>query len=380
MIDTITSVCTTQELSYMNIDSDATIEFLEALEYSLVKRNSLSVPFWSGKIGPERLNRILYVLGNHSLVSTKVNKKYAAISTTQTLVNMLDSVLDYRVSTKIHRYGMKCNRTKSPANLVKTPSGIKETGIVREGFAYAAKQEFKLDTVLLKEYKTPILLNVVKSISKTMVDYSDIALDEANYMEMCEIVLDNYIDNPNNSYNLEYNISDQRGRAIYNGIKRIFNPISSKDSRALLIAPYKTIDKTDTKAMGDIYLFIAELVGIKRKTKKAKRLAGAVAYNQRKLPNLDLTMEHGRKELHELLWLTRIYAKLDILLSKGSVKWDIPLEKDASMSLAQVIGAVLNSEELLVKTNVVGNQLQDPWDIDGVRRLSAKTVGTPTLT
>ena len=380
MIDTITSVCTTQELSYMNIDSDATIEFLEALEYSLVKRNSLSVPFWSSKIGPERLNRILYVLGNHSLVSTKVNKKYAAISTTQTLVNMLDSVLDYRVSTKIHRYGMKCNRTESPANLVKTPSGIKETGIVREGFAYAAKQEFKLDTVLLKEYKTPILLNVVKSISKTMVDYSDIALDEANYMEMCEIVLDNYIDNPNNSYNLEYNISDQRGRAIYNGIKRIFNPISSKDSRALLIAPYKTIDKTDTKAMGDIYLFIAELVGIKRKTKKAKRLAGAVAYNQRKLPNLDLTMEHDRKELHELLWLTRIYAKLDILLSKGSVKWDIPLEKDASMSLAQVIGAVLNSEELLVKTNVVGNQLQDPWDIDGVRRLSAKTVGTPTLT
>lgn len=377
MIDTITSIVTTQEASYMNIDSDNTIEFLEALEYSIVKRNSLSVPFWSNKIGAEPLNRIIYVLGKYNLVATEIKRKYAAISVTSKLVDMLDDVLDYRVSTKIHRYGMKLDKNEAAVNLVKTPSGIKPTGLVRRGFAYASKQAFKLDIDKLVEYKEAILANVVKSIEKTMLDYSDMTLDEANYKELCTIVLDNYIANPSNNYNLEYNISDQRGRAIYNGIKRVFNPISSKDCRALLVAPAKLIKVTDHKAIDDIYLFIAELMGSKAASVPAKKLSGRIAYKARKLHNIDLSTEEGRSELHENIWLERIYNLLDTLYAKSSVKWNVPIEMDASMSLAQVIGAVLDSEELLVKTNCVGNKLQDPWYIDNVRRSSAKAVGTP---
>ena len=379
MIDTISATLTAQELNYMDIDSDNTIEFLEALEYSLVKQNSLSVPFWASKIGAERLNRILYVLGNHNLVKTNIKRKYADISATSKLVSLLDGVLDYRVSTKIHRYGMKLVTDMKPANLVKTPSGIKPTGLVRDGFAYAANQKFKLDIDMLNNYYDAILSNVTKSIEKTMVEYSDIALDEANYRELCQIVLDNYIANPNNSYNLECNISDQRGRAIYNGIKRVFNPVSSKDCRALLIAPYKVIEAIDDKARADIYLFIAELNGSKATTRSAKMLAGMLCYSRRDLPELDLGTEHDRKELHERIWLERIYNQLDTMFEKGKVKWNVPIEMDASMSLAQVIGAVLDSEELLIKTNCVGDKLQDPWHIDGTRRASAKAVGTPTF-
>ena len=373
MIDTINSIVTTQEARYMNLDSDDTIELLEALEYSLVKRTTLSVPFWVSKIGTETLNRILYVLGNHNLVKTRVAKKYAAIEATDKLYNLIEDILDYRVNTKIHRYGMKLNKEDPAVNLVSTPSGIKPTGLIRRGFSYAAKCTFKLDIDTLLAHRTLIEENLFKSISKTMLKYEDIALDEANYKELCSIVLDNYIANPNSKYNLESNISDQRGRAIYTGLKRIFNPISSKDARALLIAPSVIVCATNKDQMKDIYLFIAELIGSKVETRGAKILAGILAYKRHTLPELNAD------NLHEYMWLERIYNKLDIVLDKGKAKWDIPIEVDASMSLAQIEGALLNSQELLVKTNAVGDKLQDPWYIEGTRRVAAKAIGTPTF-
>jgi len=48
------------------------------------------------------------------------------------------------------------------------------------------------------------------------------------------------------------------------------------------------------------------------------------------------------------------------------------------MSLAQVVGALTGDKRLLNRTNVIQpNKLQDPWHIEGVRRLSAKKSGTP---
>ena len=374
MIDTINSIVTTQEARYTHIDSDNTIEFLGALEYSLVKRTTLSVPFWVSKIGPELLNRIIYVLGNHNLIKTIVAKKYAAIEATDKLYNLVEDILDYRVNTKIRRYGMKLNKEDPAVDLVSTPSGIKSTGLVRRGFSYAAKCTFKLDIDTLLAHRTLIEENLFKSINKTILKYEDIALDEANYKELCSITLDNYITNPRNKYNLEANVSDQRGRAIYTGLKRIFNPVSSKDARALLIAPSVMVYSTDNNQMKDIYLFIAELVGSKAKTRGAKVFAGMVAYKKKRtLPSLEAD------ELHKYMWLERIYNRLDKVLDKGKAKWDIPIEVDASMSLAQVEGALLNSQELLVKTNAVGDKLQDPWHIKSTRRAAAKAIGTPTF-
>ena len=372
MIDQITDLLSTQEYNYLDLDSQETIDFLEALEYSLVKNNSLSVPFWIEKIGQEPLNRILFVLGNHSLVSTTKAAKYASISATTKLRDLVSDLLDYRISTKIRRYGMKLDNKEYESNLVSTPSGIKTTGLDRKGMTYASKQPFKLDIETLVKYKSLVIENATKSILKTIVQYEDIALDEANYRELVEIVIDNYIANPHNFYNLEKNISDQRGRAIYQGLKRVFNPISSKDCRALLISSQSIKIDSDAK-LRDIYLFIAELVGSKATNISMKVLAGMRAYNSRSLPDLDAD------SLHEYVWLERIYNKLDEVKTDKKTLWNIPLEMDASMSLAQVEGTLLNSKELLVKTNCVGSQLQDPWCIEGTRRVAAKAVGTPTF-
>jgi hypothetical protein len=356
----------------MNIDSDSTIEFLEALGYSLVRDGSLSAPYWIEKIGQEPLNRIIYILARYDLVKTEKKAKYASISATVKLKALIDDLTDYRISSKIKRYGMKCNLSESRADLVSTPSGIKSTGLIREGFAYSAKQTFRLDIAYLTKYTDLVMQNATKSIAKTMVQYEDIALDEANYKELVEIVINNYIANPHNFYNLEWNISDQRGRSIYQGLRRVFNPVSSKDCRALLISS-KSV-KIDTKEkFYDIYLFIAELVGSKATSRGSKILAGKIAYKSRLLPTLDAD------SLHEYVWLERIYDRLDLVYADSNTLWDIPLEMDASMCLAQIEGTVLNSSELLVKTNCVGDKLQDPWNVVNTRRAAAKAVGTPTF-
>lgn len=372
MIDQISQTISAQEARYMNLNSDSTVEFLETLEYSLVKNNSLSVPHWIERIGQEPLNRILFVLGNHNLVKTKKAAKYASVSATDKLKSLIEDILDFRVQSKIRKYGMKLNTSDSASDLVSTPSGIKPTGLVREGMTYSAKQTFKLATSYLVSHRPIIIENATRSIAKTMLAYEDIALDEANYRELVEIVIENYVANPHNFYNLEWNISDQRGRAIYQGLKRVFNPVSSKDCRALLISSQHITIDTDAK-LQDIYLFIAELLGSKATNTAMKALAGMKAYHSRELP--DLTPE----DLHEYIWLERIYDRLDQVKADPKTRWDIPLEMDASMSLAQVEGTLLDSEELLVKTNCVGDQLQDPWFIAGTRRAAAKAVGTPTF-
>ena len=246
-------------------------------------------------------------------------------------------------------------------------------------------------------------------------------------------------------------------------MKKIGNYIASKDFRALLVVPHEhtlPINRYSESAINSIFYFIAELTGHKclGKTEADKIEAGKQAYLNRELPNLALnfsyhkqkafheakertqhkdilakaTMSHEEhlKELHELIWLERIYEQLDKLyastpitnilerrlnrlktqyteyLTKSSqwhqsrlegiqndiastrqqltrliptVYWNIPLEIDHSMSLAQIVGALTNDERVLQSTGVIGDKISDPWHIDYVRRLVAKAVGTPTF-
>jgi hypothetical protein len=191
--------------------------------------------------------------------------------------------------------------------------------------------------------------------------------------------LDKYETNPS-WYNLEYNESDTRGRSIFKALKRIGNPVQYKDFRALLVMPTPVIVSTNsTTALEDIYYFIAELTGSKAVTEAGKFEDGYKAYLANELPELDLTNAHDRGDLHELIWLERIYAQLDEVFEFGSTEWIVPLEVDASQSVAQVAGALTNDRRLLSSTNVIGFKLTDPWHIDGVRRQAGKLKGTPTF-
>lgn len=365
--------------------SDVTNGMLNSLEKAIINNdNGIGLPYWA-KQNPLVVRDVTEVLSFLGIATTKVSKKYSRLEFNTALINSKE-LQQWRMLTKLQKSVMRLDTTRKASNLVKVNKSITTTGLDRKGFARVAKCPFSVDTTKLLQYYRPIRQNLIKSI-KVGIENGKIKdkffQDPSSYRLVVNHAIKYYLADANRTYNLEYNTSDQRGRSIFKALKRIGNPVSSKDFRALLIVPKEyavTIKLGDQTAIEDIYYFIAELSGSKATTVRKKILAGSKAYRTRQLPQLNLKAEEDRKDLHELIWLERIYNKLDRVFANETVLWDIPLEIDASMSIAQFVGALTNDERLLASTNLIGEELSDPWYIDGVRRLSAKAIGTPTLT
>ena len=370
-----------KELEAIAFNSEATNRLISALDNAYVNKSAISVPYWEDELGVEFVEMFTFICKD--LLDIEIRNKYASIAINNRKVlayfdNKFRAVVEYRRRRKLSKYMPRLVEDVQPANLVKTPSGVKETGLIRSGFAKSANVKYSYDIDMLLKYYESILENTQKSMRKIAKKYDYVMDDTSGYARISELVLEQIIANEDQEYNLENNVSDQRGRAIYGGLKRVFNPVGYKDARALLKIAPRTITTGDREAIDNIYSFIAELNGKKRQRYATKILAGMVAYKRKELPNLDLNDEEDRKDLHERIWLERIYTQLDELFINGSVEWIVPIEVDASMSMAQVIGCLTGDKRLLDKTNVINKgNLQDPWHIEGVRRLSAKKAGTP---
>jgi len=369
-------------LEAIAFDSEDTNRLVMALDNAYVNKSAISLPYYADELGTAFMEVFSFVLSTASLIDIDIRTKYASLAINNLAMTKhlgFSNVAEYRRTVKLARYMPTYVDEVQPADLVKTPSGIKPTGLVRTGFAKSANVAYRYDIAKLVEYYDAILLNTTKSMRKLAEKYSYVLEDNSGYATISELVLEQIIFNPEARYNLESNVSDQRGRSIYGALKRVFNPVGYKDARSLMSyvnGSYMTTD--DRVAIDSVYSFIAELNGMKRQRYATKILAGMVAYKNYTLPTLDLSDEGDRKDLHELIWLERIYAQLDELFANGSVIWTVPIEIDATMSMAQVIGALTNDKRLLQKTNVIErDDIQDAWHIDGVRRLSAKSAGTP---
>jgi len=150
-----------------------------------------------------------------------------------------------------------------------------------------------------------------------------------------------------------------------------------------------------------IMLFIAELTGsfvAGTGNKEDKIKCGQKDYVSNNLLELDLTTEDGKKDQHENMWLERLYNELDEYFSivkgcglsrqlslstasyrEAGYKWSVPLELDATSSMCQIIGVLLNDKRLMEMTNVIGSTLEDAWKVKGISRNKLKSVMTPKL-
>jgi hypothetical protein len=149
-----------------------------------------------------------------------------------------------------------------------------------------------------------------------------------------------------------------------------------------------------------VFLFIAELTGsyvAGTGTMQDKINCGKQDYIKDNLHDIDLNSESDRKELHENIWLQRLYAELDDYFKCSSTdvarylaidtgfyrpkgyKWSVPLELDFSASMLQYMGLLLGDKRLLDMTNVIGDTLEDPWKLEGMERLKLKKAATPML-
>lgn len=156
-------------------------------------------------------------------------------------------------------------------------------------------------------------------------------------------------------------------------------------------------NQATTAGVYAISLFIAELNGFKEGTELEKSEAGMRAYKATHLHKLDPRLEKDRAEFHENMWLQRLYDQLDnyyddadFNITQASYeqllapittthKWSVPIELDASASMLQWMGILLNDVRLMSMTNVVGDTLSDPWKFPGIPRTQFKHAATPML-
>lgn len=380
---------TAEQKEFIDFYGQTTTAMLRQLDMAVVHNTfAIGLPYWS-KQNPLLVRNFTYLMSKLNYGTVEFKSNYTRFIFNQGLLDS-KAILQYRTQAKLAKMSLRFDDKEYPTTLVKRPSGLLQDGIERPAMMRSAKLPFQLDTKKLTEYRRPILINLIKSIRKG-IELKHISskffADAVNYKEVASMLLDQYINNSTTSYNSECNVQDQRGRAIKKVLKRVGNYISNKDFRACLVIPEAYCTKllpTDTDALNNIYLFIAELLGHKciGQTIEAKIQAGKQAYATRELPRLDLSTQHGRDELHQLIWLERIYDRLKFVLSRfnlSGVEWNIPIEIDHSMSVAQIMGALTNDSRILESTGVIGDKLQDPWYIESVRRSSAKAVGTPSL-
>ena len=334
------------------------------------------------QFNPAFAEAVSYILTTNDLatVTTSANSAILAIN-----IPLLDSkeLAEYRIESKKLNAFLTLDTQEYPTTLVKRNGTMYDDGVPRPYSNMAAKTEFQFDIHMIEKYYPYIKRNLLKSISKMAKKGSlnkTFFKDEASYIELANLAMVHY-SNPR-KFNLEYSAQDQRARAIKGATSKIGNPIASKDFRSLLkLANPITITTSCESKLEDIYYFLAELLGIKAlgQTEAHKISLGKAAYKARQLPHADIRTEEGLKELHTLMWVERIYAKLDALNRYGKVIWDIPVEIDFSMSMAQIAGSLLNDREILESTNLIGSTLSDPWNVNGVPRSAMKAVYTPTL-
>lgn len=361
----------------------------------ILNRGSISTVYYSDLIDNKRvLNAVLkkLSLAGWIHVSTLPNRNWSEARLNEdkllTIVTP-DELGSIRAKSKFIDYLPACNKASNRTTTVRVNGKSKSTGLVREGFALASQTQYYYDTRYLQKYQEAITLNVNKGMSKVRDLYPEIASDDASFDAVCTDIVDHLATNPC-VFNQGGNTSDSRGRAIKDSLSKVGNPIGYKDFRALLTIPADVRNVATEEGESAVYLFIAELLGLRKAYDSVshKEQLGREAYQARSLLDLDLDTEDGRSDLFENIWLERLYEELDELHinrversinpSVPAFCWSVPIELDASASMLQYMGVLLDDDRLMRMTNMIGTSISDPWTTK-TNRTKFKTVGTPRL-
>ena len=362
--------------NYLESDEDVTIELLNALFYRITyNMPSTSLVYWLDKYSDHKQgNRMILALATEGIIKTKIDYNYAEIEMSKEwlLANYTQTELDELIlSNKLNKYLplTKSKAKKAVANQAKLESGIKANGITRPGFAKAGHHTFKYDTDMMKKYRDEIVQFSIKAMVK-MEEKLERSLripEGHDYGSIIEKAIDLIIANEDEEYILGQLIMDSRGRAIYETLKTIFNPISNKMARALVIAPKQRVLAPD---IDNAYLFIAELYHGFNPDIPAKIEQGKECYANRSLLDLDTTTEHGLDDLFENIWLERLYAELDALNNNRLHQVTTPLEVDFSSSNMVLIGLLLGYNSYVDANHYM-------WEVEGLTKKHVKFAQTP---
>ena len=295
-----------------------------------------SLPFWMDKYSDHKqANTVIKDLAEQGVIHTTVKHNFATLEISEEyLLNEYtqDELNKLITATKMNKYQPLIDSNETPELPVNTKlkSGIKESGLVRFGFAEAGMtHQFKYDTVMMTKYRPEIVKYSVKAMLKmeAKLQKSLRMPEKFDYQSIIEQVIDLIIASPNEEYILGTLTNDSRGRAIYQCLRTIFNPLANKMARALIVAKPETVTPD---SLDNAYLFIAEMYSGFNGDIPAKIRQGKSAYKFKRYHKLDTNTDQGIDDLFENIWLERLYLDLSKYYADKSHKVTTSLEIDFS--------------------------------------------------
>ena len=350
-------------------------EVTYALVNSLVHRylhnsGSTSLLYWLDKFSSQREGTIVTMaLAKDGIIVTSVAKKnYAEVMINEDYLLQQyskEELIELQRKTLLNKYKPV---EEAPTSIiagschVKLPNGVQVTGLSRFGFAKCSQHKFKYDINMLIDNYDRVTRSVTKSMKKMeeQLGYSLVNEEGLDYESISKLVVDYVIDS-DKEYSLGKLTLDSRGRAIYKCLKKVFNPISNKYARSLVVTPGYRVDD---KALNNIFLYIAELVSgfdgdIQHKLENGKRY-----YQEKRLP------ERDDNDYFEVIWLQRLYKELDEYYANNKHMFTTPIELDFSASNMVIIGLLLGHSDYIDHTKYM-------WKVPGLTKKHVKFAQTP---
>ena len=339
--------------------------YWSALWHSFLNEDGVSGIYWANAFrssGYEKeFTRLNYLLQKFGWISMEISQGFCAIQVEQDkLLKWVSKqeIKDVRRRFKLAHYKMHCEPSKTK-DLVKIGNGYQKTGLVREGFAKAGNCRFGYDSRIIRKYQKEITEEVSKKLIAGIKDvqYKSVVI---------ELIAEYASEDLSPKYTLGKNISDSRGRAIFDCTRRVFNPISHKTARACMVLP-KAVRLTN-QGEEAIAAFVAEINGFKGGTWEMKVARGRLDMEERFISD--------SLELHEKIWIERIYDNIDRYTDDG---WDTPIEVDMTACGIGILGVLTNDHSFMNGTNIIGEKLEDIWTVPGLTRNMVKKAITPIL-
>jgi len=212
------------------------------------ENKTTSLPYWSDNFECKHaFNNFIRHLSKAGWITTNVkpSRNWAEVSMNE------DKILDFvdrnelvaiKRQHKYSKYKMTNTLDNHTSNMTKLGKEKQDTGLNRQGFALAGNTEFKYDLETLENHRSVIETNLIKSMTKLAETNKNLFCDELNYADVSKEILQSIIDD-SCAYTTGKNLNDSRGRAISKILGKVFNPISNKDARSLLILTPAQVSK-----------------------------------------------------------------------------------------------------------------------------------------
>lgn len=216
--------------------------FWRSLWYNYLRGDDTSGIYWYDRLGPKVYNEVVRAgdhcgwITSHSLSA----RRWASVELNgDKLLEFVtpDELQEVHKKNQYKKYLLECREAKT-STLVRQNGSTKRTGIVRTGFRDAGNTQFGYDMAALGKYEKAVKLNLTKSMDKIRQDYPEMKSHSASYDQVAIGVYDWHKENELEVFTTGNSLSDSRGRAISQALKKVMNPISSKDARAALIITY----------------------------------------------------------------------------------------------------------------------------------------------